>query len=237
VLEELEDSFGWRIESVAHRGDTVESMAYAPKQIDKLTKRLADIHGRGEVPTAVLLSAGGNDIAGSEFATLLNHHASGLSPLNDDVLRGVIDVRLATAIRYLAQTITELCMAIFHPPAPMRMLIHGYDYAIPDGRGFWGGWGPLPGPWLRPGFEQKGYQDLAPNAAVIHTMIDRFNTMLVGLAGQGDLGHLRYVNLRGTLSGQLGGEAYKQDWHDELHPRDSGFARIAEKFNAAVLAP
>ena len=36
---------------------------------------------------------------------------------------------------------------------PIPIVTHGYDYALPDGRGFWGGWGPLPGPWLQPGFQ------------------------------------------------------------------------------------
>jgi len=39
-------------------------------------------------------------------------------------------------------------------------ILHGYDYPVPDGRAFMGGWGFLPGPWLEPGFREKGFEQM-----------------------------------------------------------------------------
>jgi hypothetical protein len=62
--------------------------------------------------------------------------------------------------------------------------LHGYDYAIPDGRGFAGGAWFLPGPWLEPGFRQKGYRDKARCLALVHELMHKFNSMLARIAKQ-----------------------------------------------------
>jgi hypothetical protein len=39
---------------------------------------------------------------------------------------------------------------------PIPIVTHGYDYALPDGQGYLGGFWLLPGPWLEPGFRKIG---------------------------------------------------------------------------------
>ena len=78
-LKELEDLHGYDVESVAHRGDTVEDMAYSEGQLDVFSRRLEKVLRSGPPPRAILLSGGGNDIAGDEFAILLNHAMSNIS--------------------------------------------------------------------------------------------------------------------------------------------------------------
>src|SRR6185503_1012230 len=89
ILERLEDGFNFVVESVAHKGDTVESIAYDVSQVSKLARLFEKLGNQGSQPRAILLSGGGNDIAGDEFAIMLNHQASGLPPLNDSVVNGV----------------------------------------------------------------------------------------------------------------------------------------------------
>jgi hypothetical protein len=57
------------------------------------------------------------------------------------------------------------------------ILVHGYDYPVPDGRGFLGGGGLLPGPWLKPGFDEKLFSDINVTTQMMTTVIDRFNTV------------------------------------------------------------
>src|SRR5215510_4633068 len=40
VLAELQDSYGYDVESVAHRGDAVENMAYGGGQLDAFARRV-----------------------------------------------------------------------------------------------------------------------------------------------------------------------------------------------------
>jgi hypothetical protein len=234
---------GYEVESVAHKGDTLEDMAHEAAQVDKLTRVFEKVAARARKPVAILLSGGGNDIAGDEFGTLLNHSGSGLPALNATVAGGIIDERLRTAMASLIGVVTRLSEV--HFGERVRVAVHGYDYAIPDGRGYLGGGWILPGPWLEPGFRRKGYVPegkrersaaLGSNSGVVHQLIDLYNAMLAGLVGDlaaGGLGHVRYVDLRGTLSGALP-SAYRADWNDELHPTRAGFDRVAERIVAAI---
>jgi lysophospholipase L1-like esterase len=229
VLSILEDEHGFDVESAAHKGDTVEDMAYSGGQFDDFARLLEKVLRQGRVPDAILLSGGGNDIAGNEFAVLLNHAASGLPPLNDDVVHGVIDVRTRNAYAFLLSGISEIATHLLERPIPV--VLHGYDYAVPDGRGFLGGFAFLPGPWLQPGFHRKGYSDLKLNTSVVARLIDAFNAMLRQLTAATGFEHVRYVDLRGTLSSAAG---YKRDWANELHPTARGFKAVAQKIASAI---
>lgn len=225
VLQELEDHHGYDVYSVARKGDRVEEMAYGAGQLVALTRQLEKLLRAGNVPRALLLSGGGNDVAGQEFHVLLNHAASQAPGLNEAVVAGVIDNRLRLAYTHILSAVTALCQQQLGRPLPI--LLHGYDYPVPDGRGFLGGWWALPGPWLAPGFRDKGYARLAERKRHARALMDRFNTMLEEVAQAAGFGHVRYLNLRGTLSAAAD---YKRDWDNELHPTKAGFRRIAERF-------
>jgi hypothetical protein len=229
VLQMLEDEFLYDVESVAHKGDCVEDMAHSGGQFEDFARRLEKLLRAKKVPRAVLLSGGGNDIAGDEFAILLNHAASSLPPLNDDIVRGVIDVRLRAAYARIIGGITEIAKTYLGKPIPI--ITHGYDYAVPDGRGFMGGFWFLPGPWLEPGFRKKGYKDLMKNTRVVAQLMDRFNVMLESVSASPQFSHVHYLNLRNTLSY---GADFKQYWANELHPTEKGWRLVTEKFAALI---
>ena len=164
---------------------------------------------------------------------LLNHRLSGLPTLNAQVVAGLIDERLRAAIVQLASAVTRLCQQTLGAKVPI--LMHGYDYPVPDGRGYLGGFWVLPGPWLSPGFEKKGYDRtlMQLRCEVMVQLIDRFNALVAQVAGGPGLEHMQYVDLRGTLSQQLP-RAYRDWWNDELHPTEPGFRKIATTFDATL---
>ena len=225
VLQMLEDEHLFDVESVAHKGDCVEDMAHSKGQFEEFARRLEKLLSDEKVPRAILLSGGGNDIAGDEFAILLNHAASRLPPLNEDIVRGVIDVRLKEAYARLISSLTAIAKSYLGQPIPI--VTHGYDYPIPDGRGFMGGWWKLPGPWLQPGFERKGHLDRTKNTLVIEQLIDRFNAMLAAVSALPEFAHVHYLDLRGTLKHD---GTYKQHWANEMHPNETGFELVTQKF-------
>ena len=225
VLQLLEDDHLFDVESVAHRGDCVEDMAHSKGQFEEFARRLEKLLRDNKVPRAILLSGGGNDIAGDEFAILLNHAASTLPPLNDDIVRGVIDVRLKEAYASMISSLTAIAKSYLGNPIPI--VTHGYDYPIPDGRGFMGGWWILPGPWLKPGFQRKGHDDLAKNTLLIVQLIDRFNTMLAAVSALPAFAHVHYLDLRRTLNHDA---TYKKHWANEMHPTSTGFDLVTQKF-------
>ena len=231
VLSLLEDSHGYDVESVAHKGDRVEEMAYGGGQLDALTRRLEKLLRQGTIPRAILLSGGGNDVAGSEFGMLLNHAGSAIAGLNPQVVAGVIDQRVRLAYVTILNAITHVCQARLGRPVPI--LVHGYDYPVPDGRGFLGGWWFLPGPWLEPGFREKGFANLAERVALAKELIDRFNVQVKDVASMSAFPHVTYVDLRGALSV---GSDYRTWWDNELHPTALGFEKVTQRFADALAA-
>lgn len=231
VLADLEDRHGYEVESVGRGGDTLEGMAYGDGQLDAFARALEKLVRGGRAPRAVLLSGGGNDVASrAAFALLLDHARSPTPGLNAALLTGLVDERLRHAAITLLAAVSELCRRELGAPIPI--LVHGYDYGVPDGRGFWSGWGPLPGPWLRPGLLEKGYPDRATGLELVAAVVDRFNEMLAGLPALPGLGHVRHVDLRRTLSRDP--VDYTEWWQDELHPSPRGFAAVAQRFAEAL---
>ena len=229
VLRILEDTYLYTVESVAHRGDRIEEMAYGGGQLEELTRRLERLFERNTVPSAILLSGGGNDVAGTEFGMLINHANSAAPGLNDLVVQGVIEQRVRLAYITMLSAISHVCTQSGHPGIPI--LVHGYDYPVPDGRGFLGGWGFLPGPWLEPGFREKGYLQMARKKQMAKELIDRFNLMLKGVVAIPEFAHVKYVDLRNTLSTDAD---YRLWWDNELHPTMRGFERVVEKFRRVL---
>ncbi len=232
VLKELDDEFGWEVESVAHKGDTVEGMAYDGGQLDDLVRCIERVVRRGQVPRAILLSGGGNDVAGDWFGMLLNHRSSPVGGLNPAVVDGVLALRVRVAYTTILAAVTAACERLLGAPLPI--LVHGYDHPVPDGRGFLGGWGFLPGPWLAPGFLQKGYADLGERIALARELIERFNEMLGAVVAMPAFRHVTLVDLRGALSTDLAGDAYRRWWANELHPTREGFVKVAGMFDAKL---
>jgi len=232
VLRMLEDEHGYDVESVAHKGDRVEDMAYSGGQLEEFARIIEKVLRQGVIPTAILLSGGGNDVAGDEFAMLINHASSPTPGLNADVVRGVIEDRVRNAYVTIIAAVTTLCRERTGNVVPI--LIHGYARPVPDGRGFAGGWGPLPGPWLEPGFRSKGFEDLDETTGMAGDLIDRFNHMLRDVIATPGFDHVRYLDLRSMLSN---GAAYKTWWANELHPTKRGFAAVADRFVAAIRRP
>lgn len=235
VLEDLEDLFGYDVRSVAHRGDTMEAMAYTDGQHDQLVRCMQKIHGEGKIPAAILLSGGGNDLAGENLGILLNHYRSNAareSPVDGDILRRLIHNRLRAAFERLITYINRYSQAIFHKRIPV--LIHGYACPVPDGRkpGPWIlGW-IMPGPWLEPMFERKGHTIQDRNTKTMARIVKEFNSMLREMAnGDGELSHVRHVDVLECLANT--GD-YDLDWNGELHPTEAGFERIARKFHSEI---
>lgn len=240
AAEWLKRDFGYKLKSVAHYGDTAAAMAYLPKQYDKFRELFEELAEDGVTPKAVLLSCGGNDIA-AVFQALLNHAQSGLPPINAQVLAGLVDGQLRAAILRLIGAADAFAQHYFRHSIAVR--VHGYDYPVPDGRGYLGGWSLLPGPWLKPGFEATGYvssdpqteAELQANADLMKALIDSFNTMLKGVAALPELAaFVKHVDLRGTLGNRVEGGAYRQFWDNELHATAPGFRLIAAKLHASI---
>jgi hypothetical protein len=92
----------------------------------------------------------------------------------------------------------------------IEIFIHGYDYAIPDGRPVFKapfGWDFI-GPWLLPAFERQRTSPAAARQKIINQLIDMHNQTIADLASADPQVH--HIDCRGVL------DANTTDWANEL---------------------
>ena len=102
-----------------------------------------------------------------------------------------------------------------------QLFFHGYDFAIPDGRGVC-----FLGPWLKPTFDLRAFPTRAAAFDVTKIMLQQFAAMLQALV----VAHagVTFINGQGTLAPQT------SSWHNELHPSKSGFDAFAALFHQKI---
>jgi hypothetical protein len=164
---------------------------------------------------------------------LLKPLREGDDPLDQGKVSGFIDGMLFSCYDTVIKTLTT--------NSETPLLIHGYDYPIPDGRGDMVLIDPS-GPWLLPSFKAHGYdiignrQHLSLASEVMKRLIDRLNAAIKKVvSAYPDRAH--YVELTGTLASHLATpDDYKLLWANELHPHEQGFdllaAQVAKQLKA-----
>jgi len=160
---------------------------------------------------------------------MLNHATSSIAGLNESIITGVIDERVHDAYVTILSAITMICQNQIGTPVRLSCT----DMTIPClmAADSLAGLGRCLAHGFEPGFRRKGYATMTVRKQIIISLIDRFNVMLKRLAGQAPFAHVRYLDLRKTLSC---GNDYKDDWANELHPSKAGFEDVAKKFAAVV---
>ena len=235
LIDWLHHYHGHDIDNIGVAGSTMNDIVYGPvpknflgiSQSDDTDRITELIHRIDEKkPQAVLISGGGNDIAGPEFFSFLNNALSNLQNPNPEVVDGAVNQTFVKAYEDLIDTISAKAAQM---GAPLPIFVHGYDYPWPDGRGV--SIFNIVGPWFDEPFKHKNYPnnnaaDLQVRHDILRAFIDAFNHML------GDLqtkypNVVHHVDLRGTLTAE-------DEWANELHPKKEGFGELAAKINLAL---
>jgi hypothetical protein len=165
----------------------------------------------------LLFSGGGNDIVDNPMALWVRDWDPAVPPANH-LHQARFDIALA-----LVRAGYEDLIALRDRLSPNTHLVfHGYDFAIPDGRGIC-----HLGPWLKPTFDLRKFPTRAAMSAVVHAMLSQFAAMMTSLAAQPKV---TFINGQGTLPQQTSW------WHNELHPTRAGFDKFADIFHRELKA-
>jgi hypothetical protein len=228
----LRRRFGYEVHEIAYPGATLNHMAYGPDSavigdldstnVTQLAETLFTIESR--TPRIIMISGGGNDIAGPAFVQLLKHAESPASGANLKVIEGLLDSYeeafevILSAIEGVLDRLQLRC----------EVILHGYDLPFPNGKG--AGLGPLNlvGPWFDESFSTRGYpdDDLARRRDILNLVFTMFNERLIAVASRRERVH--FLDLRSTLT-------QESQWANELHPTNHGFKLIAERFDALIM--
>jgi len=201
VIDNLEADHA--VHSVAAAGDTLDNMLDGAGALDPIIQRY-DID-------AVLLSGGGNDIAGDALLTYLTEATTARQP------EAFIGAAYAQFLSHVRDRLNRLFQAHVAAFPNVHIFIHGYDHPLPQSGG----------PWLMKAMRMRGVP-AEHRAAIARVLVDRYYAALHALAAD-FAGQVTVVDCRGCAP-------QADDWFDELHPRNAGYARAADRFRQAISA-
>jgi hypothetical protein len=186
-----------------------EAFDYVEGKYRRIVDQALRIYGDGL--SAVFISGGGNDFAGfNDMRPLLNLDCSGAQSAGECFNAG--GSGLSDFLDRMDQHYRTLIGRVYtRTSLDCKIVMHAYDYAIPDGRSALGHQA-----WLQPALIDARVPPALQQACVRY-LIDAFFSMLNEIA-KGDPTHLLLVDSRGTLN--------SKDWANELHPKPSGFKKI-----------
>lgn len=215
LVPRIERRLGLPILSLAKAGDEVRyMMGVADRKL--LAQHLHDGSPAGGAWDLLLFSGGGNDIVDNPMALWVREFAAGRAAA--ELLNRP---RFEAALAMVRAGYEDLITLRDRLSPGTHLLFHGYDFAIPDGRGIC-----HMGPWLKPSFDLRGFPDRASAFGVVKVMLSAFAAMLETLAAASP--RVSVVRGQGTL------EPVPGSWHNELHPSKEGFDRHAELFLAEI---
>jgi hypothetical protein len=218
IVPRLERRLGVPILNLAKAGDEVRYMLGVEERA-RLAQQLTDGCPAGGPWDVLLFSGGGNDIVGNPLALWLRDYVAGTPP--DEL----IDTpRFAAALTLVRAGYEDLIALRDRLSPDTHLVFHGYDYAIPDGRGVCLN---ALGPWLKPAFDLRGFPSRAAAFATVRAMLGRFADMLRALPAT----RVTVIDAQGLLP--VGDTSW---WHNELHPSQPGYDAHTEKFREAIKA-
>jgi hypothetical protein len=172
----------------------------------------------------VLISGGGNDAV--DYKLGLKADCSGLSNAEDCIDPDGLDNLMRDISGSLGLMVHDIAWAFGKQNRMADVFIHGYDYSIPDGRGFSLAGLQFGGAWLKPALDaaKVAADDMPLRTAICHLLLDKVNAVLENFDNPSQGVH--YIDCLGVLRQDAN---YREDWDNELHPTFSGFKKIVDQ--------
>lgn len=165
---------------------------------------------RQEQPDVFLFSGGGNDMLGDgRLANFLHPFAVG-RPVHEYPNDAFVEF-----LQGMGDSYRRVFAGAQAEVPGVLVFCHSYDYAIPQND-----------QWLgQPMRNALRITDRGVQAAIVRHLIDRVTETMQTVAAE--FSHVTHIDLRNRVGG-------RDEWYDELHPRDAGFRRVAEQFIRAI---
>lgn len=189
---------------------------YAILSLDAAGDLMADIMRQNELvaavaqerPDVVLLSGGGNDVlSGARLSSLLPPYAEGRAA------QAYLGPAFEANLQSVARDYDTLVGRVLAVRPGVRVICHTYDYVVPANSR-----------WLGRPLAKIGIDDAALQRAILRCIVDRFHTVLSGIAARHE--NVQVIDCRGSVGSRR--------WHDELHPTSAGYGAVAACFIPAI---
>ena len=173
---------------------------------DEVERAIAAEHAH-----ALVISAGGNDLLGGGRLQQYLKPFAASRPADQ-----YLNERFQPFVDGILDLYRGLFANLVQRFPNLHIFCHGYDYVIPN-RGKWLG---------RPMESGPGIKDRHLQQQILRIIIDRYHMALELLARETAFDRVHVVDCRGAVG--------NSSWHDELHPNDSGYGRVAQRFQQAI---
>lgn len=172
--------------------------------------------------TVFLVSGAGNDSV--DYGLGLKEDCSGANAPEDCVDEEGLHALVGILTKAMSLLLHEVLWAFDAQKRMPIVLLHGYDYCVPDGRPFSLLGIPFKGPWLAKAMNAKKVPpDAELRKGFVRILVNRINAAFANYAQPSN--GIHFVNSLNTLDS---GAGYQGDWANELHPTSSGFDRIVD---------
>lgn len=172
--------------------------------------------------SAVLISGAGNDAV--DFGLALKRNCSRCRTAEDCLDPSSMGLLLARVSAALGSLIHQIWRAGSKRGSYPAIVLHTYDYPLPDGRGFDIKNLKVTGPWLKPSMDKRMVpEDSNLRTEICRLLIDRLSEEFLEFADPSR--HIYLIDTRGTLVSK----DHRRDWDNEMHPTSSGFERLADQ--------
>jgi hypothetical protein len=200
---------------LAHAGDATTAEMGLPKRQRLIATLIDPNNWPGGYPDAILISGGGDDIAGDQFCILLDSALDGPQGLNQ--------VRLNLVLGAIEASYRDLFLLRNRYAPGVPIFGHTYDFPIPNGVHPF-----CAGPWLKPSLDECGWTDPVQARQIVQNVLLAFGARLKSLADD-PANNFILIQTQNTLSD----DSY---WANELHPTEGGFGLLAQRFVRALHA-
>jgi len=165
-----------------------------------------------EQPEVFLISGGGNDlVADGNLANFLKEFDRN----NTQPAAEYINEEFEIFLREIIQLYRGLFIRLLSRFPDLRIICHGYDYAIPNN-----------GISLGKPMKSRGIEDPGLQREIMRIIIDRLNKAQIDLIQDVEFaGLVHHVDCRGVVG---------ENWFDELHPNNKGFEAVGKLFDNKI---
>ncbi len=206
VIDQLFNPFdgfdGYAVFSLGAAGDLLENIINE----DEMTQAI-----EAEKPEVFLISGGGNDlVADGNLAIFLNQFEAGRQAAD------YLNEEFNHFLEEIIQLYRGLFLRLLSRFPSLKIICHGYDYAIPNN-----------GNSLGQPMATRGITDQGLQKEILRVIIDRLNEAQIRLVENVEFGGRAFhVDCRNAVG--------DDNWFDELHPNNTGFQAVGELFDQKI---
>jgi hypothetical protein len=226
LLDYLNNHFNYNVLKSAKAGDKLLNMVYGNDMqfSSNNANVITGLIKRNKVDI-LLLSGGGNDLAGSQLEVFLEFNTGNYINAENLIDKSQLSIFL-NRLKIALYTLIEKVILI---KPEIKIIMHNYGYPDVSGKGVLeilghSDWINGLGPWLKPAFDARNINHDDANI-IMRAIMDMYSSILISLQNKFS-DNFVFVDLRQIVK--------MEDWTNELHLNNDAYLKVATEFHKRI---